>query len=106
MEIKETFEDDFLDTLWNLNGWDKKLKPELKTDKIQYRDVQAVTGALRDMAQAGAVLDPDDPAIAEIRALLGLSEPLRVADDLDASLLGDDKTKPDDNLDVAGLENG
>jgi hypothetical protein len=107
MEIKETFEDDFLDTLWNLNGWDKKLKPELKTDKIQFRDIQSITSSLRDMAQAGAILSPDDPAISEVRGLLGLSEPLIVNTDLDASLLGEsgNSNVVNDNLDLREIDN-
>ena len=57
-----------------LNGWDEELRPKLKPSKIQHRTVEEITAALRDLAAAGAVLAPDDPAINEIRRLLGLSE--------------------------------
>ena len=37
--------------------------------------IQQIGATLRDLATAGAVLDPGDPAIAEVRALMGLSRP-------------------------------
>jgi len=73
-EMKETFETDFLGPLWELNGWDIKLKPSFKIEKIQYRDVEQLTSALEQLARAGAPLALDDPAINEIRTILGLSE--------------------------------
>ena len=73
-EMKETFEKDFLDPLWSLNGWDPALKPSFKIEKIQYREVEQVTNALEQIARAGAPLAPNDPAVNEIRTLLGLSE--------------------------------
>ena len=72
-EIEETMEHDYRDVVWQLNGWPKELKPTLKTEPVAYRDIEQVTGALRDMAQAGAILAPDDPAINQVRDLLGLS---------------------------------
>jgi hypothetical protein len=72
-EIKETFQSDFLVPLFELNGWDFDLMPTFKVEQIQYRDIEQVTTALRDMATAGATLMPDDPAINEVRDLLGLS---------------------------------
>lgn len=73
LELRETMDSDFLDPLMRLNGWPEELRPTLKTESIQYRDIEQVTQALVDMAQAGAVLQPDDPAIDEVRDLLGLS---------------------------------
>lgn len=72
-EIKQVMESDFLDPLFELNGWDLKLKPKFKVEQIQYRDIEQVTAALVDLARAGATLMPDDPAIKEIRDQLGLS---------------------------------
>ncbi len=73
-EIKEAFQRDYLKPLWELNGWDPALMPTFAVEQIQYRDIEQVTAALRDMAQAGATLMPNDPAINEVRAILGLSE--------------------------------
>lgn len=73
-ELKETFEKDFLDPLWLLNGWDPALKPTFKIEKIQYRDIEEVVSALEKLSRAGYVMDANDPAGNEIRSLVGLSE--------------------------------
>ena len=73
-EMKEVIERDLLDVLWDLNGWDYDLKPSFKIEKIQYRDIEQVTSALEQMARAGATMDLNDPAVNEIRAILGLSD--------------------------------
>ena len=72
-ELSEIYENDYLVPLWKMNGWDMNDIPEMKTESIQFRDVTAMTQALSGMAQAGAVLAPDDPAINEMRDLMGLS---------------------------------
>lgn len=84
-EIEETFEKDFVLPIFRLNGWDERLRPQLKTNKIQYRDIQSITGALKDMASAGAMLMPEDPAVMELRDMLGLPRPdiLEIAEDDD-----------------------
>lgn len=73
-ELAEAFQSDLIKPFMELNGWDMELMPILRPEKIQHRDVQLVTQALKDMASAGAVMGPDDPAINEVRRLLGLSE--------------------------------
>jgi len=74
-----------------LNGIDKQFIPKPKTEPLRWQDVEQVTGALETMARAGATLSPDDPAINEVRDLLGVSRPITVNTDVDASLLGDGK---------------
>lgn len=74
-ELTESFEQDWVEPIFQLNGWDMDLMPTLKTEATRYRDIEEVTGALVDMAQAGAILAPDDPAIGQVRDLLGLSKP-------------------------------
>jgi hypothetical protein len=73
-ELSETFQKDLVTPIWALNGWPEDLKPKLTTEAVQFRDIEQITGALSDMASAGAVLAPDDPAINEVRSILGLSE--------------------------------
>lgn len=63
---------DVINPLWLLNGWDPELKPELRPEKLQHRDVTEVTQALRDLALAA--LHPEDPATNAIRRLLGLPD--------------------------------
>lgn len=57
-----------------LNGYDKKYLPTIKVSGVRYRDVEEITAALNSMALSGAVLDPTDPAIDEVRAILGISK--------------------------------
>ncbi len=73
-ELGQSAEWDILWPLWKLNGLDEDLMPKLKPEAIQFRDVENITRALKDMAQAGVTLDPRDPACEEVRDLLGLSK--------------------------------
>ena len=72
-ELAQGFTRDLLRTIWHLNGWPEEAMPEMSPEAIAYRDVEQVGQVLSDMARAGAPLDPDDPAINEVRALMGLS---------------------------------
>lgn len=70
-ELAESFSRDLLDVLWELNGWPEEAKPKIKVESVQYRSVEEITAAIRDMANAGALVEPDDPIINFIRGLLG-----------------------------------
>lgn len=83
-ELSEAVYDDLLKPLWRLNGWPEDMMPRPRTEGAQFKDVEQVAAALKDMAVAGAVLAPDDPAIGEIRDLLGLSRPPETAPGMDA----------------------
>lgn len=74
-EVRESVRDDLLRTLWQLNGWPEDMMPELGTEAIRHTDVAEVAAVLRDMATAGATLDPEDPVVGEVRELLGVSQP-------------------------------
>lgn len=94
------YEADLVGTAWRLNGWPDETKPTLKADVSSFRSVEAVTKALSDMATAGAVLDPDDPVIGEVRDILGVSRPPEVsAEDRDAALDREDETEDEDEED-------
>jgi hypothetical protein len=73
-ELAETFNRDLVRPFVELNGWDPKMAPKLRPEKIQHSSVAEVTAALKDMASAGAVMGPDDPAINQVRSRLGLEE--------------------------------
>jgi hypothetical protein len=92
-ELTYAFEKDFIDPLWHLNGFNEDLKPGLETEAIKFRDVSEIAGALRDLATAGAPIDPSDPVINDIRALLGVStlENLGIMDSL---ILEDPEQEP------------
>lgn len=78
-EIAETFRRDWIRPIFILNGWDEKLMPKLKPDQ-QTRNVEEVTNALLDFAQAGATLDVDDPVVNWLRDRLGLPRQLPIED--------------------------
>lgn len=82
-ELSDALKRDFIDTLWDLNGFPVEMKPTMVPESIRFRDVEQVTKALKDLAQSGAKLDLADPAVNEIRELLGLSH---VPDELIAEI--------------------
>jgi len=95
-ELGETLEKDVVLRVFELNGWNQELLPTLKPEPIKFRDIEQLATVLRDLAQAGAPLLPDDPAINEIRDLLGLP---RIDDSLlaaDAALLEATEPTPED----------
>ena len=59
-----------------LNGWPVEMMPELTVEAVEYRDVKQIAATLRDMATAGAILDPADPADrGSSGSLMGVSAP-------------------------------
>lgn len=72
-DMAEGFERDFIGALWLMNGLPDELKPTFKVEDVAFKDAEAVAATLRDMSTAGAVLDPDDPVINDVRDLLGVS---------------------------------
>lgn len=104
-EIAEAMAIDLLDVLWELNGWPDEMKPTMKPDAVRFRDVEQVARALRDMAAAGAVLPPDDPAINDVRGLLGISlQDPELIEELkaDAAQFGTPEDRGDDAGDSEG----
>jgi hypothetical protein len=104
LDLLEVFERDLIEPLAVLNGWPEELIPELGVAEIRDQDIAGITAALRDMALAGAVLMPDDPAIGEIRDLLGLSRPPEDGMAMDAALTPTrndpaDPADPDQSMD-------
>ncbi len=57
------------------NGIPEAMTPKLRFEKVAYRSVEEVTAALANMANAGAPLMPTDPAVGEVRDMIGLSRP-------------------------------
>lgn len=90
-QIAQAMDKDLVGPFMRLNGFDPENRPRMRPDAVQMREVQEITSALRDLAAAGGVMSPDDPAIDDVRELLGL--PRRDPEALermamDASLLG------------------
>ena len=86
LDLCEIFDRDILQPLAELNGWPPELCPQMGVNEISDRDVDAIVEALAKLAQAGAPLMPDDPAVGEIYDLFGLTRPPERGDDMDLSL--------------------
>lgn len=71
-EISDGAQKDVITPICDLNGIPEELRPFLKHSDVSFRAVSEITGALGQMATAGATLHPNDPAINEIREMLGL----------------------------------
>lgn len=71
-DIMDQVLNDLVTPMFIRNNWDLDLRPQVKTDASQYRDIEEITGALRDLAQAGAVIERNDPAIDVVRKSMGL----------------------------------
>lgn len=85
-ELVEVFERDWLLPLAELNGWPPELIPSLGVQDITDQDVAEVADVLAKLAQAGATVLPNDPAVGEIYDKLGLTRPPEDRMEMDASL--------------------
>lgn len=72
-EIAATINKQIMPIIGELNSIPRELLPKATPEKVEYRTVEEVTGALSALATAGAPLMPDDPAINDVRNLVGLS---------------------------------
>lgn len=72
-DIKDQFNKDYLDLLWKLNAFPDEMKPQFKIEEVGIKDAEIVAKVIADMAAAGAILDPSDPVIQDVRELLGVS---------------------------------
>lgn len=89
-DVAWAMEDDLLWTLWQLNGFPPEMMPSMSHSATAFVDAEQITAALRDMAQAGATLHPNDPAVNEVRGLLGVSPVDAGLLELENILLGND----------------
>lgn len=86
-EIAEAIHRDVIEPLMRENGIDKKNWPKLLPSKMRYQDIESVTGALKDISDAG--LSEDDLAVNRLRRMMGLPDQPDVMTSRDASLDGD-----------------
>lgn len=98
-DMAEGYDLDVIGPLWALNGLAPELRPTLKVEDASFKDVEAVARVLADMAQAGAVITPDDPAIDDVRDLLGVSRQPEMTPERAGMLLPDPPPEPKDPLD-------
>lgn len=72
-DMAEAFDRDIVTPLWMMNGFPDELRPRLKTEDVSFKDAEGIAQALANMATAGAILHPNDPAINDLRDLMGIS---------------------------------
>ncbi len=78
---------DLVYPLLRYNGMDPEIcAPQLMADPIATERVEAAVAALVGLAQAGATLQPDDPAIDQIRRRLHLADQPEIPPDLLAAM--------------------
>jgi len=99
-EVAPALNRDIVGVLCRLNGIPREFWPKALPEKLQQTELVDVADTLRAIAQAGAPLMPDDPAINAVRRLIGLPEVDLSAVDLDASLRGRDDEDGEDEDDV------
>jgi len=99
-EVAWSVTKDLVIPILELNGISKDLLPELKVEQVQYRDVEQITQALANMASSGAIIEPGDPVVPQVRDLMGLKKPDLIAMEQDASLMPDKKKKGAPDPDV------
>lgn len=71
-DMAEAYDRDAIGPIIDLNGIPDKLRPTAKAEDVSFKDVTELAAMLRDMATAGAVLSPNDPAVNDMRDLAGL----------------------------------
>ena len=79
---------DVIGTIFRRNGWDRKHMPIVMPDAVRLRDVEEVIDTLVKLAQAGAPLHPNDSAINEVRAQIGITPAKKLSDEELALLQG------------------
>lgn len=86
LDLLEVYDRDLLVPWADLNGIPEELRPEMGVNEISDADVADLLDALAKLAQAGAPVMPDDPAVGEIYDLMGLTRPPERMDEVDLSL--------------------
>lgn len=87
-EMAETADRDIVGVICTLNGIPDELRPKLEVEDASFKDVQQVAQVLMNMGTAGAVLAPDDPAINDVRDLMGISHAPEMTPEMMGMLTG------------------
>lgn len=73
-DMAQAYDRDAIGAIMSLNAIPDKLRPTLSAEDVAFKDVEQMAAVILSMANAGAMLDPQDPAINELRGLMGLSD--------------------------------
>lgn len=83
----------------DLNSIPKAIRPKAAPATVERRKVADIVDSLAKLANAGGPLLPDDPAINEVRDMLGLSRVEDTAQEIDALLRAGNSGGDDDVID-------
>lgn len=72
-DIAAGVDSDIIPVICKLNGIAEELWPKCEPEDVAFKSAESVASTLAKMAQAGAVLAPDDPVIDDVRSLMGVS---------------------------------
>ena len=72
-DVKAGANSDIIDPLWKLNSLPEEKKPRFKVEEVSFKDAETIAKVLSDLGSAGAMMTPDDPAINDLRDLMGVS---------------------------------
>jgi hypothetical protein len=86
-DMAEAADRDVVTPIWAMNGFPDELRPKLAVEDAAFKDVETIAKALADMATAGAILQPNDPAIDDLRQAMGLPKQPEIPDDVAAAAL-------------------
>lgn len=70
--LGQRVQSDILVPLWRLNGFPMKKMPKASPEDVTFKNAATITGCLSQLAQAGAVLSPNDPVVNDVRDILGV----------------------------------
>jgi len=99
-DIVDATNKDIIGPICDLNGIAEEDRPKMTHSDISFRSVQEITSALRDMATAGATLQPNDPAIEDVREMLGIQAPPEMTPELMGFLTGLPQEKDEEGRDM------
>lgn len=91
VDIAESIDRDVIGPVWAANGFPEEMRPTAKVEDVSFKDIDQMTKALSEMATAGAILAPDDPAFDALRDLMGLPH----APPLDMAMMAAMRGTPD-----------
>lgn len=97
-ELVDIMQRDWLDPIWEMNGFPDELKPKLAAEEIRDEDIEKITSALERIVRAGGMVG--DEAFWEVLDMMGLSRPSDdeiLDDELDQSLNPGGPIPPDPN---------
>lgn len=101
-DMAEAVDRDLTDVIWKMNGFPPEMKPKAVFEDVAFKNAKEMAQALNDMASAGAVLAPDDPAFDDIRAIMGLPKTKPIDGEMLAAVQG----KPDLTADQEAQADG